>query len=106
MSYLLFATNKFKHEVRKQKLKHDSDVKKLDICIQTTTSIVHDGYLKLSAHREQTVCTRKDLYLLISQVVKSVIYDQYRKLNTQRRSASSDTVNNNGECETSELHAA
>ena len=53
----------FKHEVRKQKLKKANNIKQLDFCIQTTTSIVHDAYLKLSAHREQSVCNRKDFYV-------------------------------------------
>ncbi|MFT6329370.1 MAG: RNA polymerase sigma factor (TIGR02999 family) [Bermanella sp.] len=95
----------FKHEVRKQRLKRENDVKKLDICIQTTTTIVHDGYLKLSAHRENVVCNRKDLYLLISQVVKSVIYDQYRKSSSQKRNPSSDAQQDTTEDDTSELHA-
>lgn len=100
-----FCYQQFKHEVRKQKLKQENDVKTLDICIQTTTSIVHDAYLKLSAHREQIACNRKDFYLLIAQVVKSVIYDQYRKCTSQKRNTSSDLIRNSVECETSELHA-
>jgi RNA polymerase sigma factor (TIGR02999 family) len=100
-----FCYQQFKHEVRKQKLKQENDVKSLDICIQTTTTIVHDAYLKLSAHREQIACNRKDLYLLISQVVKSVIYDQYRKFSSQKRNTHSDIPNSGVEYETSELHA-
>ncbi len=80
----------FKHEVRKQKLKHDNEIKPLDICIQTTTSIVHDCYIKLSSHRDQVVCDRKDLYLLISQVVRSVIFDQFRKSSAKKRSGEID----------------
>ncbi|MGS2719324.1 ECF-type sigma factor [Paraglaciecola aestuariivivens] len=95
----------FKHQVRKQKLKQLSAAKQLDVCIQTTTSIVHDAYLKLAVHREQLICNRKDLYMLISQVVKSVIYDQYRKLTSQKRQAFTDITNSAQENQTSELLA-
>jgi RNA polymerase sigma factor (TIGR02999 family) len=95
----------FKHEVRKQRLKKVSNIQQLDFCIQTTTSIVHDAYLKLSAHREQTICNRKDLYVLISQVVRSILYDQYRKATSQKRNSSNDLPPKNLEGESSELLA-
>ncbi|MBA6356619.1 MULTISPECIES: ECF-type sigma factor [unclassified Colwellia] len=95
----------FKHEVRKQKLKQDNKVKPVDFCIQTTTSIVHDAYLKLSPHREQAVCNRKDLYVLITQVVKSILYDQYRKATSQKRNPSNNLIPERFESESSELLA-
>lgn len=100
-----FCYQQFKHEVRKQKLKRENDVKSLDTCIQTTTAIVHDAYLKLSPHREQIACNREDLSVLIAQVVKSVIYDQYRKSSSQKRNTSADIPNSSVDYETSELHA-
>jgi len=100
-----YCHQQFKHEVRKQKLKQANKTKPLELCIQTTTSIVHDAYLKMSAHREQTICSRKDLYLLITQVVKSVLYDHYRKSTTQKRQPLAPFVNDQVEESNAELHA-
>jgi len=100
-----FCYPQFKHEVRKQKLKQANNIQPLDICIQTTTSIVHDAYLKLAAHREQIACNRKDMYVLISQVVKSIIYDQYRKASSQKRKNNTDVAPKNAAIESSDLLA-
>lgn len=81
-----YCYQQFKHQVRRQKFKYQNSQQSVNFCIQTTTSIVHDAYLKLSQHQDPTVDDRKDLYLLIAQVVRSVIYDQYRKSTTQKRS--------------------
>ncbi|KMT64269.1 ECF-type sigma factor [Catenovulum maritimum] len=89
-----YCYQRIKNEVRKQKLKQNSKSAALDICLQTTTTIVHDAYIKLSKHREQTVSTRKELYTLIAQVVKSVLYDQYRKASSlKRKTDSADNFN-------------
>jgi len=100
-----FCYPQFKHEVRKQKLKQANNIHPFDICIQTTTSVVHDAYLKLSAHREQVACNRKDMYVLISQVVKSIIYDQFRKASSQKRKNNSDVALENIATESSDLLA-
>jgi len=101
----IYCHQQFKHEVRKQKLKQVNKKKPLELCIQTTTSIVHDAYLKMSTHREQTICSRKELYLLISQVVQSVIYDHYRKSTSQKRQAPAQNESEQAEESNAELHA-
>ena len=100
-----YCHQQFKHEVRKEKLKQANREKPLELCIQTTTSIVHDAYLKMSGHREQIVCDRKDLYSLIAQVVRSVMYDHYRKLNSQKRQAPTQLESGYLEHSDVELHA-
>lgn len=100
-----YCYQQFKHEVRKQKLKKASNAVPFDICVQTTTSIVHDAYLKLSSHQEKLVCNRKDLYILISQVVKSVLYDYYRKATTQKRHPQKNEIVENDTIESIELYA-
>jgi RNA polymerase sigma factor (TIGR02999 family) len=100
-----YCHQQFKHEVRKEKLKQANREKPLELCIQTTTSIVHDAYLKMSGHREQIICDRKELYLLIAQVVRSVMYDHYRKLNSKKRQAPTQFENGHLEYNDTELHA-
>lgn len=73
-----------KNQVRIQKSKLDSS-ETLDVCLQTTTCLAHEAYLKLSGHREQSVEERKELYSLITQVIKTVLFDQYRKLQAMKR---------------------
>lgn len=78
-----------KNQVRIQKKRLNSN-NSLDHCIQATTCLAHEAYLKLSSHREQSIEQRKDLYSLIAQVIKTVIFDQYRKATAIKRSPDSD----------------
>lgn len=81
----------FRQEVRKQiqlqKLrKEQDDDSQLTLCIESTTSIIHDAYLKLEKPEFGSVEDRKQLFLLIAKVVRSIMIDQYRKIDAKKRS--------------------
>ncbi|NRA84451.1 MAG: sigma-70 family RNA polymerase sigma factor [Gammaproteobacteria bacterium] len=85
----------FRQEVRKQnqlqKLRQQQDQNcPLTLCIESTTSIIHDAYLKLEKQHYGSVEDRKQLLLLIAKVVRSIMIDQYRKIDTQKRTPHSE----------------
>lgn len=53
--------------------------------IHSTTSLVHDAYIKLAPGLTENVANRKQFYLLVSKVMRHILVDHYRKNSASKR---------------------
>jgi len=99
-SRLFSATyNQFKALAKKAIHKQNStgnSCLNLEEIVHSTTSLVHDAYLKLNTTEIIDVTNRKEFYLLVAKAMRHILVDYFRKRNSKKRDASlfSDAVNN------------
>jgi len=63
----------------KSKLNGEDDFNITANIIHSTTSLVHDAYLKLSPGITENLDNRKQFYLLVSKVMRHILVDHHRK---------------------------
>ena len=76
-----------KDALQKQKKKDISCIN-LEEVVHSTTSLVHDAYLKLNAAEVLDVDNRKEFYLLVAKAMRHILVDYFRKRNSQKRDVS------------------
>jgi len=85
----LFALTyqKFKDIARevKQKFELKSEIDLPVIIVDSTTSIVHEAYIKLAPGLNETIASKKQFYLLVSKVMRHILVDHYRKNSAAKR---------------------
>ena len=84
----LFAATyqKFKELARQTREKSNfTEEDKTSNLIHSTTSLVHEAYLKLSPNINETIESRKQFYLLVSKVMRHILIDHFRKSAASKR---------------------
>jgi RNA polymerase sigma factor (TIGR02999 family) len=75
-----------KKAIHKQKNAENSCIN-LEEIVHSTTSLVHDAYLKLSTTEIIDVTNRKEFYLLVAKAMRHILVDYFRKRSSQKRDA-------------------
>lgn len=68
----------------KQKKLREKTINLEDI-IHSTTSLVHDAYLKLNATKTIDIKNRKEFYLLVAKSMRHILVDYFRMRSSQKR---------------------
>ncbi|MGL1957402.1 MAG: ECF-type sigma factor [Colwellia sp.] len=69
----------------KSKLNGNDDFNVTANIIHSTTSLVHDAYLKLAPGITENIDNRKQFYLLVSKVMRHILVDHHRKSTASKR---------------------
>lgn len=83
-----FTYDRFKHiasQTRKKVIKYQDDTNHVDDVIHSTTSLVHEAFLKLAAKNEIDAENSKEFFLLVSKIMRHILVDHYRKLTADKR---------------------
>lgn len=92
----LFALTyqQFKNIARNAKTKLDAqnNTNTADDIIHSTTSLVHDAYIKLAPGMMECIDSRKQFYLLVSKVMRHILVDHYRKNTASKRQFNRDII--------------
>ncbi|MDP2559629.1 ECF-type sigma factor [Psychrobium sp. 1_MG-2023] len=62
--------------------------------IHSTTSLVHDAYIKLAPGVTESIDSKKQFYLLLSKVMRHILVDYHRKNEASKRQYSKSISNN------------
>lgn len=65
--------------------KHGDDNQVLSDCINNTTALIHDAYLKLAGTDLSHIENRRQFYLMAAKVMRQILIDHARALNAQKR---------------------
>ncbi len=85
-----FTYDRFKliaSQTRKKVIKYQDDTNHVDDVIHSTTSLVHEAFLKLTAKKEIDAENSKEFFLLVSKIMRHILIDHYRKLTAEKRIA-------------------
>jgi|TARA_B110000211_G_scaffold213145_1_gene253378 RNA polymerase sigma factor (TIGR02999 family) len=83
-----FTYDRFKliaSQTRKKVIKYQDDTNHVDDVIHSTTSLVHEAFLKLTAKNEIDAENSKEFFLLVSKIMRHILVDHYRKLTADKR---------------------
>ncbi|NQZ80468.1 MAG: sigma-70 family RNA polymerase sigma factor [Colwellia sp.] len=75
----------FKILAKKAINKQSNSQNNLEDIVHSTTSLVHDAYIKLSHANAIDITNRKDFYLLTAKTMRHILVDYFRKKNSQKR---------------------
>jgi len=75
----------FKILAKKAINKQSNSQNNLEDIVHSTTSLVHDAYIKLSHANAIDISNRKDFYLLTAKTMRHILVDYFRKKNSQKR---------------------
>jgi RNA polymerase sigma factor (TIGR02999 family) len=98
---LSYTYDRFKliaSQTRKKVKKYHGETHYVDDVIHSTTSLVHEAYLKLAANNEIDAENSKDFFLLVSKIMRHILVDHYRKLTTDKRLANNVLFTESVQC--------
>jgi len=76
----------------KKKLGTQNEACLTDDIIHSTTSLVHDAYIKLAPGLTECIDNRKQFYLLVSKVMRHILVDHYRKNTASKRQSNKNIM--------------
>ncbi|PSW06719.1 ECF-type sigma factor [Photobacterium lipolyticum] len=57
----------------------------LQDCVNSTTALLHDAYLKLSVSDKQDIKHSRHFYLMATKIMRQILFDQARHLRAKKR---------------------
>jgi len=70
---------------------YNSNQYSMEDVICSTTSLVHEAYIKLATDKKIDIESSKDFFLLVSTVMRHILIDHYRKLSANKRKFDKDS---------------
>jgi len=76
---------KFKDIARLTMSQHGDRNITLEKMVHSTTTLVHEAYIKLNSSVTHDIANRREFYLLVSKSIRHILVDIYRKKTAQKR---------------------